>query len=131
MLGELDGEAVVGAFVHAGKVALDDEAGLQLQAAHLGESERVEVLVRVVAVGARATPMPAPGVYARHNAVDTPGLLPDGSPAQETVPKPLLATGVERTFRTADGRVVAPLNPTAAPDNGPENAADEAPGGDA
>ena len=82
---------------------------------------------RFVAVGARATPMPAPGVYARHNAVDTPGLLPDGSPAQETVPKPLLATGVERTFRTADGRVVAPLNPTAAP----ESAADDAPGGDA
>jgi NADH-quinone oxidoreductase subunit J len=29
--------------------------------------------------GGRATPQPNPGVYARHNAVDTPGLLPDGS----------------------------------------------------
>ncbi len=29
--------------------------------------------------GHRATPMPSPGVYARHNAVDTPALLPDGS----------------------------------------------------
>ena len=29
--------------------------------------------------GTRATPLPAPGVYARRNAVDTPGLLPDGT----------------------------------------------------
>lgn len=27
----------------------------------------------------RATPLPAPGVYARHNAVDVPARLPDGS----------------------------------------------------
>ncbi len=26
--------------------------------------------------------LPAPGVYARHNAVDTPALLPDGTPAE-------------------------------------------------
>jgi len=64
---------------------------------------------RFSTVGARATPMPAPGVYARHNAVDTPGLLPDGSPARESVPGPLVALGVERTFRTADGRLVAPV----------------------
>ena len=29
--------------------------------------------------GSRATPLPNPGVYARHNAVDTPARLPDGS----------------------------------------------------
>jgi NADH-quinone oxidoreductase subunit J len=34
----------------------------------------------------RATPLPSPGVYARHNAVDTPALLPDGSPSEESVP---------------------------------------------
>jgi NADH-quinone oxidoreductase subunit J len=34
-------------------------------------------------------PQPAPGVYARHNAVDTPGLLPDGSAAPESVPAAL------------------------------------------
>jgi NADH-quinone oxidoreductase subunit J len=27
--------------------------------------------------------LPAPGVYARHNAVDTPALLPDGTPISE------------------------------------------------
>jgi NADH-quinone oxidoreductase subunit J len=30
-------------------------------------------------------PLPAPGVYARHNAVDNPGLLPDGTPSELTV----------------------------------------------
>lgn len=63
--------------------------------------------------GARATPMPAPGVYARHNAVDTPGLLPDGSAAEESVPAPLVANGVERVFRTADGRLVPPVSSSA------------------
>ena len=48
VLGELDGEAVIWALVHAGEIALDDEAGLQLQAAHLGEGERIEVALRVV-----------------------------------------------------------------------------------
>ncbi|MGW4381781.1 NADH-quinone oxidoreductase subunit J [Kitasatospora sp. NPDC004531] len=30
-------------------------------------------------------PLPAPGVYARHNAVDIPGLLPDGTVAEDSV----------------------------------------------
>jgi NADH-quinone oxidoreductase subunit J len=29
--------------------------------------------------GRRPTPLPTPGVYARHNAVDIAALLPDGS----------------------------------------------------
>jgi NADH-quinone oxidoreductase subunit J len=36
--------------------------------------------------GAHPTPLPGPGVYARHNAVDTPALLPDGSFAELSVP---------------------------------------------
>jgi NADH-quinone oxidoreductase subunit J len=35
--------------------------------------------------GARATPLPSPGVYARHNAVDIPALLPDGSHSEQSV----------------------------------------------
>lgn len=31
------------------------------------------------------TPLPSPGVYARSNAVDTPALLPDGSPSELSV----------------------------------------------
>lgn len=36
------------------------------------------------------TPLPGPGTYARHNAVDFPALLPDGSPAQLSV-SPVIA----------------------------------------
>ena len=36
--------------------------------------------------GLHPTPLPGPGVYARHNAVDTPALLPDGSPSELSVP---------------------------------------------
>lgn len=35
----------------------------------------------------QVTPLPNPGVLARHNAVDTPALLPDGSPSQASLPK--------------------------------------------
>ena len=33
-----------------------------------------------VRAGTHVPPLPAPGVFARHNAVDTPALLPDGPP---------------------------------------------------
>ena len=42
------------------------------------------------------TPMPTPGVYARHNAVDTPALLPDGSPEDTSVPEQLQRRGSSR-----------------------------------
>ena len=35
--------------------------------------------------------LPAPGVYALHNAVDTPALLPDGTPSPLSVPRVLVA----------------------------------------
>ncbi|MEU6681381.1 NADH-quinone oxidoreductase subunit J [Streptomyces sp. NPDC046853] len=38
-------------------------------------------------------PLPAPGVYARHNAVDVAGLLPDGTPSELTVNKTLRERG--------------------------------------
>ncbi|GAA3848599.1 NADH-quinone oxidoreductase subunit J [Streptomyces sedi] len=41
-------------------------------------------------------PLPAPGVYARHNAVDLPGLLPDGTPSELTVNPTLRARGQVR-----------------------------------
>ncbi|MFX0538945.1 NADH-quinone oxidoreductase subunit J [Ornithinimicrobium sp. Y1847] len=36
---------------------------------------------------------PNPGVYARHNAADTPALAPDGTPVPESVPRVLVARG--------------------------------------
>ncbi|MFF8637401.1 NADH-quinone oxidoreductase subunit J [Streptomyces pilosus] len=41
-------------------------------------------------------PLPAPGVYARHNAVDIAGLLPDGTPSDLTVSKTLRDRGQVR-----------------------------------
>lgn len=35
--------------------------------------------------------LPSPGVYARHNAVDTPALLPDGTPSELSVSRVLRA----------------------------------------
>lgn len=35
--------------------------------------------------GTQVTPMPSPGVYARHNAVDWPARLPDGSPSELSI----------------------------------------------
>jgi NADH-quinone oxidoreductase subunit J len=43
--------------------------------------------------GAHPTPRTSPGVYARHNAVDTPALLPDGSPVPTSVPRQLRRRG--------------------------------------
>ena len=40
-----------------------------------------------------AAPLPPPGVFARHNAVDTPALLPDGTPAETSVSRVLVARG--------------------------------------
>jgi len=51
--------------------------------------------------GVHPAPQPAPGVYARHNAVDTPALLPDGSVAEISVPGPLRARGDLRPVDTA------------------------------
>ena len=40
--------------------------------------------------------LPGPGVFARHNAVDTPALLPDGSVASRSVSRVLAARGTVR-----------------------------------
>jgi NADH-quinone oxidoreductase subunit J len=44
-----------------------------------------ELATERFAPGGHATPMPSPGVYARHNAVDVAARLPDGSDAKTSV----------------------------------------------
>ncbi len=44
---------------------------------------------RVARGGAGVAPLPGPGVYADHDAVDTPALLPDGGLAPGSVPEHL------------------------------------------
>ena len=52
-------------------------------------------------------PLPSPGVYARHNAVDTPALLPDGTPAEASVARVLAARGTVRSAPAlAEGEIV-------------------------
>ncbi len=41
--------------------------------------------------------LPTPGVYARHNAVDTPALLPDGTASEASVSRVLAARGTVRS----------------------------------
>ena len=41
-------------------------------------------------------PLPPPGVFARHNAVGTPALLPDGSVAEASLSRVLEARGTVR-----------------------------------
>lgn len=53
--------------------------------------------------GKHPGPLPPPGVFARHNAVDTPALLPDGTPADMSVSRTLAARGTVRSApRLAD-----------------------------
>jgi NADH-quinone oxidoreductase subunit J len=47
--------------------------------------------------GAHLGPLPPPGVFARHNAVDTPALLPDGTAAEASVSRVLAARGTVRS----------------------------------
>ncbi|MFH8403242.1 NADH-quinone oxidoreductase subunit J [Streptomyces sp. NPDC018019] len=56
--------------------------------------------------GKHIPPLPAPGVYARHNAVDIPGLLPDGTPSELTVNPTLRGRG---QIRDVSGESLAEL----------------------
>jgi NADH-quinone oxidoreductase subunit J len=50
--------------------------------------------------GKHLPPLPAPGVYARHNAVDIAGLLPDGTPSELSVNRTLRDRGQIRDVST-------------------------------
>ena len=54
--------------------------------------------------GKHLPPLPAPGVYARHNAVDIAGLLPDGTPSELTVSETLRERGQIRDVSAARPR---------------------------
>ncbi|MBL1102504.1 NADH-quinone oxidoreductase subunit J [Streptomyces coffeae] len=67
------------------------------------QREQSEARVRT---GRNVPPLPAPGVYARHNAVDIPGLLPDGTTSELTVNATLRGRG---QIRDVSGEALAEL----------------------
>jgi NADH-quinone oxidoreductase subunit J len=74
------------------------------------QRELAEERFRGFREGHPVTMLPPPGTYARHNAVDTPALLPDGTPSELSVSRILRARGDVRTVESArrGGAVVAP-----------------------
>jgi NADH-quinone oxidoreductase subunit J len=60
---------------------------------HEARRSQRELSVERFRGGGHPTPLPSPGVFARHNAVDTPALLPDGTPAETSVSRVLIARG--------------------------------------
>jgi NADH-quinone oxidoreductase subunit J len=66
--------------------------------------------------GAHPTPLPGPGTYAQHNAVDMPALLPDGTPSELSV-SPVIS-----------GRPLPGEEPPAALPRGDQPASEPAPG---
>jgi len=64
------------------------------------------------------TPLPAPGVYARSNAMDVPALGPDGRPLEQSVSRVLRIRGQERPVED----VHAHLGPDAVGSTPPERA---------
>lgn len=59
-----------------------------------------DLSIRRIREGAVKAPLPAPGVFARHNAVDTPALLPDGTPSELSLSRVLTARGQMRAVGT-------------------------------
>ncbi|MGL5829539.1 MAG: NADH-quinone oxidoreductase subunit J [Angustibacter sp.] len=77
--------AAMGAMILAHRERIGPKRTQKLQAA-----ERVKS-------GLHVAGLPAPGVFARHNAVDTPALLPDGTPSELSVSRVLRARAQVRT----------------------------------
>jgi NADH-quinone oxidoreductase subunit J len=63
-----------------------------------------EMVVERFQTGARATPLPNPGVHALHNAVNTPARLPDGSDCELSVSRTLTRDGIVLTLLVAPDR---------------------------
>jgi NADH-quinone oxidoreductase subunit J len=64
-----------------------------------------ELATKRIKDGPVKAPLPAPGVFARHNAVDIPGLLPDGTPSELSVSRVLTARGQNRPTQAISGEV--------------------------
>ncbi|HEX9030370.1 MAG TPA: NADH-quinone oxidoreductase subunit J [Streptosporangiaceae bacterium] len=66
------------------------------------------MLARQRVAGGRPAPLPGPGTYARHNAVDMPALLPDGSQSRLSVSGVLAARSAVASRLVIGGEVIEP-----------------------
>ncbi|RAJ39660.1 NADH:ubiquinone oxidoreductase subunit 6 (subunit J) [Kitasatospora sp. SolWspMP-SS2h] len=73
-----------------------------------------QLAARRVSDNIQVPPLPAPGVYARHNAVDVPALLPDGTVAEDSVMGTLRERGQVRDVSQEMLRRMAELEETTA-----------------
>ncbi len=64
-----------------------------------------ELAERRLRSGNHPVSLPAPGVYARHNAMDVPALGPDGTPLESSVPRVLRVRGQEADARAYAARI--------------------------
>src|SRR5690606_23122021 len=80
-----------------------------------GQREVADARMAALADGGRVSPLPAPGVYARHNAADVPALGADGKPIEASVPRVLRIRGQLRTIAS-----VSPETTAASADEGGE-----------
>lgn len=68
--------------------------------------------------GQHPGPLPSPGVFARHNSVDTPALLPDGSISEISVSQTLRDRGIIANARELSGPIQRTLGEIADEDGG-------------
>lgn len=89
---------------------------------HVGQRETADRKMDLLAGGASITPLPAPGVYARHNSADAPALDPTGRPIEASVPRVLRIRGQERPVPRPDDALALgdrPAPGSGAPEPGP------------
>ncbi|NKY63266.1 NADH-quinone oxidoreductase subunit J [Gordonia rubripertincta] len=101
---ELTGALLIAATLGAMVLAHREKFGPRLTQKELSQAR--------FRTGVNITPLPSPGVYARHNAVDVPARLPDGSPSDLSVNAILAARTLRRKSTES-----------------PENSGDRDPGG--
>jgi len=73
---------------------------------------QAEIAERAVKRGVGITPLPSPGVYARHNAVDVPALDAEGRPIKESVAEVVRMRGQVYRLQGVSEDLVHELPPT-------------------
>ncbi|MGV8967363.1 MAG: NADH-quinone oxidoreductase subunit J [Cellulomonas sp.] len=79
----------------------------------IGQKERSDARV---AAGGVLTPLPAPGVFSRSNAMDVPALDPTGAPIDDSVSRVLRIRGQERDFDVVAAEIEPPTRTASDPE---------------